>query len=305
MKLFQPQVAFLKVSGADRLDFVHGLVSNQVKQLPATGTSVSLLLNHRGQALAQLRTLRFEDHLLLAVEDGAGPHVLQEFESHIIFDQVELSDVTDRYQLLTLQGEGAVECAAACSGAGIPETGLFGVADGVFVTRARRSQAGGVDLIVAADQATALRQRLVDAGASPGRAAELDLLRVQAGVATAAGEGGEGVLPQEAGLEDYVSYRKGCYLGQEIMARIEARGNLRRQLTSLSLTGLPAAGERSITLDGRMVGRLGTVAVDGDTVLALAVLRNDLAGDAQLEVGGVQAQVSTPPVPSVPEPLES
>jgi folate-binding protein YgfZ len=210
--------------------------------------------------------------------------------------------VSDQYRLLSLQGSGAAECAAACSGLELREAGLFAVADDVFVTRARRSLAGGVDLIAQVDRVSGLRQRLLVAGAREGSAADLDLLRVQAGVATAAGEGGEGVLPQEAGLEGHVSYRKGCYLGQEIMARIEARGNLRRQLTGLNLKGRPAAGERSIVLDGRLVGRLGTVAADGDRVLALAVLRNDLPVDAELEVGGVKARVVALPVP---EPLES
>jgi folate-binding protein YgfZ len=298
MKLFQPEAAFLRVTGDDRLDFVHGLVSNQVKQLPADGTSISLVLNHRGQALAQLRTLRFAGHLLLVIEDGAGRFVQEEFESHIIFDQVGLEDVTQAWRLLSVQGEGAAAAVSGISGQEVPEAGFFAATDsGLFLTRSRRSLAGGVDLIVPAAQAGAVTQQLLAAGATPGSREELDLARVQAGIATAAGEGGEGVLPQEAGLEGFVSYRKGCYLGQEIMARIEARGNLRRQLAGLRLAALPEAGQRDIRLEGRTVGRLGTVAVDpGAGVLALAVLRSDVSPQATLEVGGTSARIS--PLPS-------
>src|SRR5690606_32683179 len=163
----------------------------------------------------------------------------------------------------------------------------------VVVYPRRRSGAGGFDIVLyAADQKVATTARLASsvlgelaaAGALhvPNRA--IDAARVAAGVSTAGGEGGEGVLPQEAGLTSALSYRKGCYLGQEVMARIEARGNLKRGLVTVEVRGDGAATwvartpeERVIELDGRSVGRLGTTAVMPDgRVVALAVMRRDL-----------------------------
>jgi tRNA-modifying protein YgfZ len=109
--------------------------------------------------------------------------------------------------------------------------------------------------------------------------------RVAVGAAAARGEGRLG-LPQECGLEGRVSYRKGCYLGQEIMARIEARGRLRRGLRGLWLAGPPpglgsAGAWRVEDAAGRAVGALGSAAPapDGDGWWALAVLRVDAADD--------------------------
>lgn len=302
MRIHELEAVFLEVTGEDRLDFVSGLVSNQVKQLPDGGTSISLVLNHRGQALAQLRTLRFPERLLLVSEDGAGPGLLEDFSARIIFDQVELEDVSSRYRLFSLQGPGAADLAASTFGASDTSSqGVFSeTADGLLLAFSKRSLAGGVDLIASAIQADELLERFVSLGAQPSTPADLDRERVLAGVATAAGEGGEGVLPQEAGLEPFVSYRKGCYLGQEIMARIEARGRLRRDLAGLTLVTQPAAGERDITHEGRNVGRLGTVALDAELgVIALAVLRNDLPADAEFMVGGVSAKRR--PLPASPE----
>ena len=124
----------------------------------------------------------------------------------------------------------------------------------------------------------------------------LEALRIEAGIAGAELEGGDGVLPQEAGLEHAVSYRKGCYLGQEIMARIEARGNLRRRLAGLSLDGLPEAGAKDLVQNGKTVGRLGGVAEHPRLgIIALASVRTEVEAGAGLEVGGVNAVVSSLP----------
>jgi tRNA-modifying protein YgfZ len=113
-----------------------------------------------------------------------------------------------------------------------------------------------------------------------------------AGLAAAAAEGEE-ALPQEAGLDDRVSYRKGCYLGQEIMARIEGRGTLRRGLARLRLDGAPLDAQARDVIDGggRSVGRVGSAAPTPQGWQALAVLRLDVADGAALRALGVEAQL--------------
>ncbi len=153
------------------------------------------------------------------------------------------------------------------------------------------------DLVRLADEgsdelADALVAVLLAAGAVEVGVEQLDAARVVAGVPSAGGEGGDGVLPQEAGLTSLISYRKGCYLGQEIMARIEARGTMRRGLRRLSLAQQPD-GDRDIKADGRLVGKLGTAVRDeAGTWTALAVLRLDLTADTVLEVAGTTASVA-------------
>ncbi len=265
---------FLSVTGDDRVDFVSGLVTGNVRNLAAGEAVRSLMLNYRGHALAELTTWRLDDSLLLAVHDGQGELVRTEFEGRIIFDQVEISDVTDSHALLTVLDWQ--------DGTDVP--------DGVLAqASARRSQSPAIDLVLSGDGA-AQAAALAALGSVPVSLAELELERIRAGIPSAVRDAGAGVLPQESGLEPLVSYRKGCYLGQEIMARIEARGNMRRQLTAVALSGEPAEGERDILLEGRRVGRLGSVTRDPELGwLGLAVLRNDLDAGANLEVGGVRA----------------
>ena len=159
------------------------------------------------------------------------------------------------------------------------------------------------------------------AGALEVTAAAIDAARVAAGVTTAGRDGGAGVLPQEADLTDALSYRKGCYLGQEVMARIEARGSLKRGLATLEFVPLPgdevdggadqpavteaggaesaplrAAPLRAIELNGRAVGVLGTTALMPDgRVRALAVVRQDLEDGTVVTAGGRELRLVRSP----------
>lgn len=278
------KAGFIEATGDDQLDFLHGLLSNDVKGLPQGGANRSLLLNHRGHALAQMTVARAEGRVILAVEGGLAEFVLGELDRHRIFDQVELREVPDGITLLTVQGEDTGAAAAALE------------ASGRLLARgaARRSEAGGSDFLLELPEEDALAL-LADLPSRPVDDAELELERIRAGVPSATLDGGAGVLPQEAGLEPLISYRKGCYLGQEIMARIEARGNLRRGLKRVLLEAEPGQDEddgdawRTVLADGRRVGRLGSVTRETDgSWIGLAVLRLDLPEDAVLEAAGTR-----------------
>ena len=99
----------LRLTGTDRLDFLHGQVSNGVKGLKAGESNTSLMLNVKGHALAQMRVYRREDDLFVGVEGGAGEFVQRELRAHIIFDQVELENLSDAITSFTLQGARAQE----------------------------------------------------------------------------------------------------------------------------------------------------------------------------------------------------
>ena len=283
--------AVVLAHGPDAAPFLHGQVANDVTGLPVGGVNQSLSLNHKGHAVAEGSVLRrAKDEVLLAIDDDGAAWVVESLKSHIIFDQVALEEQPDS-AILTVQGVKAAEVLPEA-----PEPGAFKAVEvsgvPVVVLPRRRSAAGGFDLLVDAGSTQAVMAALEAAGALQVGAHVIDALRVRALVPTAGGEGGYGVLPQEAGLEGSLSYRKGCYLGQEIMARIEARGNLRRSLVRLELASQPGS-VRQITREGRTVGVLGSSVLiesaDGaaPVVEALAVLRNDLPDDAQLEVDGV------------------
>lgn len=299
--------AALLVSGPDAATFLHGQLANDVTGLSEGATNRSLLLNHKGHAMAEAQVLRLaRESFLVVVDDGLVDWVEATLVRHVVFDEVTLARVAAA--AVTVQGEragaalGAALAALAgpdpsASGAGEPAAGegapvppaegafrALDTADGhAYAYAARRSLAGGYDVLAPTPAvADALMGALAAAGAVGVDAAGVDAARVAAGVPA-------------AGLARFVSFRKGCYLGQEIMARIEARGAVRRGLRGLELEGEPAGAE--VAADGRVIGRLGTVArLPGGAVRALAVVRNDVEDGAAVSAGGVPARL----VPAAP-----
>jgi tRNA-modifying protein YgfZ len=298
----------LRITGADRVAFLHGLVSHDVAALPEGGAIDALLLDHRGQPRAGLGVTRRPDDLFVAVDDGAGETVRRVLVEHVIFDRVEVEVLDRRLATATfLHGAGSADGAgggrdgqvaalaaaleAAWPGAAAaleatqrqPDvTAPVPTPAGRALLRARRFGPGwAVDVHVLAEDLLLAGPLWLSAGVRPVGERALTAGRVAFGVATALGEGRLG-LPQETGLEGRVSYRKGCYLGQEIMARVEARGRLRRGLHTLRLAGPPpglgsAQAWRVEDGAGRSIGVLGSAAPapDGDGWRALAVVRLD------------------------------
>jgi len=297
-----PRLAYghLRLTGADRVPFVHGLVSHDVAGL-AEGEAVdALLLDHRGQPQAGLAVHRRRDDLFLAVHDGQGPTVARTLAEHVIFDQVVIQELDERLASLTLYaadpgaaatvlqaawpaaGAALTEALAAAAGAAWARVAVVQTPHGRALLHPRRlGSAWTVDVHLLSEGLSPAWGSWTGAGARPVGERAWTAGRVAHGVASAQAEGRLG-LPQETGLEDRVSYRKGCYLGQEIMARVEARGRLRRGLRGVRLAGPPpglgaVSGWRLEDAAGRAVGALGSAAPapDGDGWWGLAIVRED------------------------------
>ena len=282
----------LKITGEDRLDFLHGQVSNEVKGLKVDEHNISLMLNVKGHALAQMQVFRRTEDLFIAVESGAGELVKQQFAAHIVFDKVEISDLGDTLASMTLLGYKSKQLLGDNLGK-IPQENNFIyiplASSKVLLNISWRSLYPAFDLHVLKKDAPILFDSLIKAGAIPAGEELLDTARVEAGIANATYEGGEGALPQEIGLENAISYQKGCYLGQEIMARIEARGNVRKELAMLLLEEIPANNEKIVRANGQSVGKIGTlVNHPSKGYMVLASLRKDVK--EPLMIADIKAQ---------------
>ncbi|PZA06683.1 MULTISPECIES: folate-binding protein YgfZ [unclassified Meiothermus] len=281
-----PETGLLQVGGVDRRDFIHNQCTSDVRGLPQGGFLETLFLNSRGQ-IEFLGSVYQRDQTLW-IAAARLQALLERFNRYIVFDQVELSDLSQAYAQLRLQGPAALEVGGRL---GQPPAKWSMVEyRGVVLAR----DEWGLNILVPRDLAEEVFNQLLQAGATPVGRKAYQVWRVEQGVADLPEALGE--LPQEAGLEARVSYKKGCYLGQEIMARLEARGNTRYQLMGL-LGQQPLPPHAEVRREGRKVGRVTTVA-DSPRLgsVALALLRKELAVGDQVEAGGVSATVSALPL---------
>ncbi len=238
--------------GRDRARFLHNITSNEVKQLTPGAGCYAFLLNPQGRIQADLFLLCFEDRFLIGAEPELRQRVIEHIRRYIIADQVELEDVTDRTAELAIEGPGA-RAALETLGAPAPQPEFSHAPWGdAVVVNATLTGQPGFRLLFPAERKEAVIQDLESAGARRASGEDVRLVRIENGVPRYGEDIDEKSLPQETGRMNAVSFSKGCYLGQEIVERIRARGHVNRKLELIELPGNePAQGGATVEVGGK------------------------------------------------------
>jgi len=307
----------LRMTGADRVRFLNGMITNDVKTLTPGAGLYAALCSPQGKVLGDLRVLAVEEALLLLCEASCRARLAQTLDRFIIADDAKVTDASGEITVLGCYGPKAAEALTRAAGSPLPELLPHNHAEVQVGDAAVRVVATpflgvpGFDLLLPAEAATAVAARLLEAvKAVGGRAvghATFETLRVEAGTPWYGLDFDENNLPQEAGLETTaVSFSKGCYIGQETVARIHFRGHVNRRLTGLALEGntVPARGSRVLKGEAE-VGRV-TSAVRSPargTPVALAMLRREVGEPGTsltVEAAGTLLAAEVIPLPFAP-----
>ncbi|MET0305597.1 MAG: glycine cleavage T C-terminal barrel domain-containing protein [Solirubrobacterales bacterium] len=281
----------LIVSGSEATDYLQGQLTNDVEALAPGEGQYAALLDRKGHMQADMRVLRLsEEEIWIDTEPEAHAAALRHLEMYKIGREAAIADVGSERTILSLIGPRSVEIAGT---AALPEyacetTAVHGVECLAVGT------ANGIDLIIKPAEAERLRDVLLGAGAvTVGPEAE-EILRIEGGTPRFGAEMGTETMPAEAGIvERAVSFTKGCYIGQEPVARLHYKGRPNRHLRGLQLSA-PAAPGSSLRLGEKEVGRVGSSGVSpARGPIALAIVRREAEPEAELVVGedGVTARV--------------
>ena len=247
----RPGRAVLELTGSEAAEFLQGQVSNDVEALEEGQGCYATLLDHKGKLRTDLRVLRLSaDRLLVDAEPIGRRPLAHTFEMYSLGRDVKAVDVSDERVVLSLIGPGARALLADP-----PEGAEHACDEADGVVRAVTDL--GVDLILPAGREAEVRAGL-DAPDADERAAEV--LRVERGRPRLGLDMDASTMPQEAGInERAVSFSKGCYVGQETVARLHYRGKPNRHMRGLRLTGSAQHGD-PIMLGEKQVGTVGSVA---------------------------------------------
>jgi len=241
----------LCVIGPDRVPFLHGQVTNDIKGLGPGDGCLAALVDHKGKIQSDLTIHRLQDELLLDFEPGFTQRVTERLNQFIIAEDVEVVDVAPLYGLLSVQGVQSVAVIEALKlDCPLPETPRsiastphtdFGEA---YLARRDRAGTTGFDFYVPDGSLPAAFQALLAAVESHGGglcgAAALEKARILAAIPRYAADMDETNLVSETGIaSEAISYAKGCYIGQEVIARIRTYGRAKRRFCRLQC---PASG---------------------------------------------------------------
>jgi tRNA-modifying protein YgfZ len=282
----------LALTGPEAKAFLHGQVTNDIEGLQPGSGCYAAFLTHKGKMLGDLRVLDAGDELLLDCERVALQELFNMIRRYKLGRDVELHKRTLERGLLSLIGPEARRIAGAGE---LPETEHAHRTAQVGSATVRLIATDlGVDVLCDAADAEAVAAALIADGAVPGTEADAEVRRVESGRPRYGIDLDDTVIPQEAGLnERAVSFEKGCYVGQETVARLHFRGKPNRHLRGLRLSE-PAPPGTPLRLGEREVGKLASVVespVHGP--IALALVRREAAPGDTLQVGedGVRGEV--------------
>ncbi len=276
-----PGRGLIRATGADRVRFLNGMLTADVAKLGTGEAAPALQLDRKGHVLADLWVLAEAEALWLDSAPGTEAELLAVLEKHVIADDVALVSQSDAVREWALEGPGARAAARAIGGAN-PPAGHFERAD--FGGASILWLAGGS---VSADGLRALAPR--EGAAELARALALpplddaaaEVLRIAAAIPALGRDVTSRNFPQEARLERAISFTRGCYVGQEIVARIASRGAVNRVLVKLRTDALVAPGA-SVQIDGVNAGQVTSSAESAATgALALAYLKIEHARAGQ------------------------
>jgi folate-binding protein YgfZ len=273
----------LRVTGPDRRTWLQGVLSNEVEKLAAGAGDYQAVLTAKGRMVSDAWLLCRENELLLDVPRGRGAAVKEHLQRYLISEDAAVEDASAAWKHFALVGE-----VGDALGIGVP------AAEGAFVDAgdliAQRRWLG-LHVFVAPQREADVRARL--AGVRALTLDDTEPLRIEAGIARWGMELDEDTIPLEAQLGAALSFLKGCYVGQEVVARGHFQGHMNRLLVRLRVEGPAAAPGAQLLWRGKPPGRVTSVAKGS----ALGYVWHEAArAGARLDVqGGGAAEVLGPP----------
>ncbi len=263
----------LRVTGPDRVSFVQGMVTNDVEKLAEGASVYAALLNPKGGMMGDVRVLRLGDALVVDTGAGFAEAVKAFLSKYLISEEAELVDAPE-LALVGLMGPQTSADVVPSSLASMP--GLWG---------------SGVDVLVRRDALTALALPKIDADT-------LEVLRVEAGIPRYGVDMTEATIPLEAELQRAINFQKGCYIGQEVIARATYRGHMNKKLSGLLLGDATPALGAELKRGDKKVGFITSVVKSvarGQNIALGYVHRDSVEPGTELEVEGQKAIVTALP----------
>lgn len=266
--------------GNDRIRFLHGQITNDVKKLGVGKGCYSAITSAKGKMESDLNIYNLHDEVLLDFEPGLTKKISQRLEKFIVADDVQIVDVAPHYGLLSVQGPKAAQVVSSVgllSGSALDETrSIVKISDTtlgeIYVANQPRidpkgERKFGFDIFVPNDSLGAVADKLIAAAKDIGGRAcgwtAFETARIEAGIPRFGVDMDETNLPMECGIEQSaMSFNKGCYIGQEVLNRVHTIGHVNKELRGLRLSddlkGQPQAKDK-LFHNGKETGYITSV----------------------------------------------
>jgi folate-binding protein YgfZ len=299
--------AKLSLTGGDRVRWLNGMVTNNVRDLAAGQGVYAFLLNPQGKILGDLYAYNHGESITVDTDQGQTEKILATFDHYIIMDDVEVSNLSDQLTVLGVAGPKSDQVLAAAAFL-TPNLQALQAQSFVWqgtectVVRGEDAEHASYEIWLAPESVRQLWDALLVAGATPVGSEALEMHRIVSGIPRYGVDIRERDLPQETEQARALNFNKGCYVGQEIVERIRSRGAVHRKFTGFVADGATqlAAGTKVIAGE-KEVGEITSAASlqfpDATKTVALGYIRREVGVPGrEVTVGATKAIVVPLPV---------
>ncbi|MDR2195817.1 MAG: folate-binding protein [Gallionellaceae bacterium] len=278
------QFGTLRISGDDALSFLQNLLSNDMRAVDGQHAGFGSLNTPKGRMLATLLIWREGADYCVQLPRDLLAAIQKKLTLYVLRSKVKVTDASDEIVCLGLGGHDAAQLAAACF-ADVPKE-TMGVAQQETDTLIRLDT-NRLQIVTTPARAAVLRQRLTDAGAQPADSRHWDWLTIRAGIPVVLPATQEAFVPQMANLEliGGVNFKKGCYPGQEIVARMHYLGKAKRRMYLAHVAADAKAGDELFNAEGENCGMVANAAPAPDGGMDLLVVIQIASLDAPVHLG--------------------
>jgi folate-binding protein YgfZ len=300
--------ALISLTGGDRVRWLNGMVTNNIRDLASGHGVYAFLLNPQGHILGDLHAYNREDSITIETDRSQLEKILATFDHYIIMDDVEVANLSEQLTVLGISGSKA-RAVLRAAGIAIPDMKPLQILDATCdcdcvkctVVRGEDADNESYELWLAPSEVRKTWDALVAQGATPVGFEALEMQRIASGVPLYGVDIRERDLPQETEQARALNFNKGCYVGQEIVERIRSRGAVHRKLTGFVVGhGSHVAVGAKIAVSGKDVGEITSVTslpLGGhEKTVALGYIRREIGVPGrEVEIGEAKAIVTELP----------
>jgi folate-binding protein YgfZ len=301
--------AKISLTGADRVRWLNGMVTNNIRDLSVGQGVYAFLLNPHGHILGDLYAYNRGESITVDTDCGQAEKILATFDHYIIMDDVEVANLSEQITALGISGPKTLDVLIA-AGFQIPEMQMQALqlksvtwqGTECALVRSEDAERVSYEIWIAPDSVRRLWDALRSAGAAPVGSEALELQRIVSGVPRYGVDIRERDLPQETEQARALNFNKGCYVGQEIVERIRSRGAVHRKFTGFMAEGTAeiSAGTKIIVGEketGEITSAASLRVAGGNKTVALGYIRREVGVPGrEVTIGAVKATVVQLPV---------
>jgi len=269
-KYFVKNTGLIKASGNDLIDFLNRMSTNDLRKFPADEFRKTVLTSDKGRIIDLINILNFKEHQFILTSQGFQEKVISHLGKYIIMDDVALEDSGEKYFHIIVTGDDIPVTAKEISGKDVLLNKIYKLEEDEYMFL-DDFKIESLNIICKEKSLNKFKELLKDHSLQT--CEEYEFMRIDAGVPEGENEFNDNINPMECGLDKYISFKKGCYIGQEVIARLDSQGKRPKQMVKIESEKSLSSGDK-IFSDNKEAGFISSSVAHNSTIISLGFIRS-------------------------------